>query len=272
MLIDSHAHVNFNAYKNDSDEVIKRCLENGVWMINVGSEYKTSQRAVEFANKYSEGVYAAIGLHPIHLSYQEIDAVVDNNEKIEFKTATEEFDFEKYKELAQDKKVVAIGETGFDFYREAAPKEIQEKTLLAHIKLAEELDKPIIFHCREANDDLINLLDDWLKQGRKVKGVIHCFSGGLKEAEKYLDMGFYLGFNGIITFSRAYDEVVKNMPIERLIIETDCPYLTPEPFRGKRNEPLYVKYVAQKIADLRNINFDEVAEITVANTKKLFNL
>ena len=177
MLIDTHAHLNFNAYKEDSFEVLRRSLDNGVWMINVGSQYSTSKRAVEMAEKYENGVYAAIGLHPIHLE-------------------TEVFDYEKYKELAKSKKVVAIGEIGLDYKPEYASSEEKQKTVLSQqLKLAEAFSLPVIFHCRMSHDDLIKILSE---NGSRTGGVIHCFTGAWKQAEKYLGMGLCLAFNCII--------------------------------------------------------------------------
>jgi len=273
MLIDTHAHLNFFAYRDDGDEVVKRVLKDNIWMINVGSQYDTSRRAVEYAQKYSQGVLAAVGLHPIHLKKQEVDVSIDEYESVEFKAGAEKFDYERYKVLAQNPKVVAVGETGLDYYRNAESKLLQREVLLEQIALAREIGKPIIFHCREAHQDLLEVLKNWEFVGNKrLRGVIHSFSGRWSQAQQYLEMGFYLGFNGIITFARDYDRVVKEMPLERLLLETDCPYLTPIPFRGKRNEPAYVKYVAEKVAELRGISFEEVAEITTANARTLFNI
>jgi TatD DNase family protein len=281
MLIDTHAHVNFVAYKDDGDEVIKRALENNVWLINVGSQYDTSRRAVAYAQKYEQGVYAAIALHPFHLKEKKITAQPDPNEQIEFQTQEEKFDYEKYRKLALsggEGKVVAIGETGLDYYHldedeEENQKVLQKEAFLEHLRLAEELGKPVIIHCREAHNDLLGILKDYTAgKGKKLQGTVHSFSGRWSQAEQYLAMGFYLSFNGIITFARDYDKVIERMPAERLLIETDCPYLAPVPFRGKRNEPSYVKYIAEKIAELRGISFEEVAKITTKNAKTLFKL
>lgn len=273
MLIDTHAHINFNAFKDNGEEAVKRALAEDIWIINVGSERKTSQRAVEYAQKYKEGVFAAVGLHPGSLRAQEIETKVDEKETVNFKMEAEEFDYEFYKNLAQQDKVVAIGEIGLDYYRNVARPELQKEALLEQLGLAECLNKPVMLHCREAHDDLLKILKTWTMVGNKPpRGVIHSFSGRWSQAEQYLAMGFYLGFNGIITFARDYDRVVKEMPLERLLLETDCPYLTPEPFRGKRNEPSYVKYVAQKVAELRGISVEKVAEATTKNAKNLFKL
>ena len=253
MLIDTHAHLNFSAYKDDADEVIGRSLKNNFWMINVGSQYSTSKRAVEIAGKYERGVYAAVGLHPIHV-------------------CEEEFYYEEYKELAKSPKVVAIGEIGLDYKSEYVLfKEKQKKVLLRQLDLARELDLPVIFHCRMAHQDLLEVLNGQkTKNKEQLRGVIHCFTGTWEEAKKYLDMGFHLGFNGIV-FKLDMDEVIEKTPLEQMVVETDCPYLTPPPMAG-RNEPLYAKYVAEKIAKIKKKSYEEISEITAENAKKLFNL
>lgn len=257
MIIDTHAHLNFNTYKEDSLKVLQRSLDNGVWMINVGSQYSTSKRAAGMAQNYKQGVYAAVGLHPIHLE-------------------TESFDYEKYKELAKSEKVVAIGEVGLDYKPEyALSKEKQKGVLFQQLKLAEELDLPVILHCRMAHDDLIKILSE---NSFRSSGVIHCFTGTWKQAEKYLSMGLYLGFNGII-FKLNLDEIIKKTPLDRILLETDCPYLTP-PLPAEalakagpppyRNEPMFVKYVAERIAKIKNLAPEEIVKITTENAKKLF--
>jgi len=274
MIIDTHAHLNFNAYKNDVDEVIKRSLENNILMINVGSQYSTSKRAVEIAERYERGVYAAIGLHPIHLA-EGIFKVKLDQEEIAFQTKNEEFNYEKYKELAKSKKVVAIGEIGLDYYYRPKTKikleefkNKQKEVFLKQLELAKEINLPVIFHCRAAHNDLITTLQQY--NNRTIRGVIHCFTGNWQEAETYLTMGFYLGFNGII-FKLNLDEVIEKTPLDKILVETDCPYLTPPPAEG-RNEPLYVKYIAEKIAKIKKINYKEISEITTKNAKKLFNI
>ncbi len=276
-LIDTHAHLNFNAYRDDVNMVIKRSLDNQVWMINVGSQYGTSKRAVEIAKKYPEGVYAAVGLHPIHLSNGIFKTKIDK-EEIEFETREEEFNYQKYKELAQSKKVVAIGEIGLDYYyRPKTKKKLEEfrnrqrEIFLKQLGLAVDLNLPVIFHCRMAHDDLIETLNKQrTTNNEQLKGVVHCFTGNWEQAGQYLDMGFYLGFNGII-FKLNLDEIIKKTPLEKILIETDCPYLTPPPMTG-RNEPIYVKYVAEKIAQIKNLSFEEIAKITTENAKKLFRI
>ena len=287
MLIDTHAHINFNAFCEDGDEVIRRSLDNNIWMINVGSQYTSSKRAVEIAEKYSEGVYAAIGLHPIHLT-EGIFKVKLDTEEIAFQTKDEGFEYEKYKELAKSKKVVAIGEIGFDYWYKPKTKvklnqfkEKQRTVLCQQLELAEELNLPIILHCRVGHGDLINELNTRYKiQNTKIRGVIHCYTGSREDTEQYLNMGFYIGFNGLI-FKLDSDEIIKQIPMEKILIETDCPYLTP-PLpaealakagpKNNRNEPLYIKYVAEKIAKIKNISYEEILRITTKNAKELFKI
>ncbi len=269
MLIDTHAHLNFSAYKNDVDEVIKRALKNNIWMINVGSQYATSKKAVEIVEKYPEAVYAAVGLHPIH--------------------AQEKFNYKEYRKLAEFKKIVAIGEIGLDYKVEYFSfKERQKQVFLEQIDLAKELNLPIIFHCRMAHNDLIEILKSQIQkpnpteQGKvedeeksqrssKLQGVVHCFTGTWEQAKQYLEMGFYLGFNGII-FKLDLDQVIKKTPMDKILLETDCPYLSPPRFSGQRNEPFYIKYIAEKIAEIKDISYQEVANITTQNAKELFDL
>ncbi len=255
MLVDTHSHLNFKTFDQERDEVIIRALKGGVFMINVGSSYETSKLAIKIAEKYEKGVYAAIALHPIHLK-------------------DEKFDYKKYKELAKSsKKVVAIGEAGLDAMY---PNPKQEEVFLEHLKLAHELDLPVILHCRKAHSDLIKVLkseiqDPHSKQKQEIRGVVHCFTGKWSEAKQYLEMGFYLGFNGII-FKHNVEESIKKVPLDRILIETDCPYLTPPMAGVERNEPLFVKYVAEKITELRGEPLEKIQEATTQNAKKLFIL
>ena len=260
-LIDTHAHLNFSAYKDDADKVIRRSLDNDVWLINAGSQYSTSKRAVEIVERYEKGVYAAVGLHPIYASEQS-EGLRREHGSLRIQDG---FQYKKYKELAESKKVVAIGEIGLDYKSEyVAFKQEQKEVFLEQLDLARELDLPIIFHCRMAHQDLLKIIDSGLK------GVIHCFTGTWAEAQKYIDMGFSLGFNGII-FRLNLDEIIKKTPLERILIETDCPFLTPSPKEG-RNEPLYVKYVAEKIAKIKGLSYKEISRITTENARKLFKI
>lgn len=278
MFIDTHAHVNFNSYRDDSDEVIRRSLDNEVWMINIGSQYSTSKRAVEMAERYEKGVFAAVGLHPLHLETGLVK-IKDDREEIQFPTIEERFDYEQYKKLAQSLRVVAIGEIGLDYYwkpktksKLALFKEKQMDVLFQQMDLAKELGLPVLFHCRTAHDDLLKVLEHKFSDTNyKLNGTIHCFTGTWEQAQKYMDMGFYLSFNGII-FKMNLDEVIEKTPIERILLETDCPYLVPPEAPSKRNEPIYVKYVAEKIAKIKNVSYEKVAEITTQNAKKLFKI
>lgn len=274
MLVDTHAHLNFSAFKDDADEAVKRALKENIWVINVGSQYSTSERAVLMAEKYSQGVYAAVGIHPIHLSELIFKDKVDKDEEVEFHPSVEEFDEEKYLELAKSKKVVAVGEIGLDYFHNSENKEKQKEVFSVQIDMAQKLDLPIIIHCRKAHDDVIEILRNKKKLfGEKLRGVVHCFSGRFAQAKIYTEeLGFYLGFNGIITFDRSYDKVVREIELKYILIETDCPYLTPIPFRGKRNEPLYVEYVAEKIAEIGEISYDVVREETTLNARQLFSI
>ncbi len=270
MLIDTHAHINFRDYKEDGGEIIKQTLENNVWLINVGAEFKTSKRAVKYSQQYPKGVFAAVGLHPSHLRDQVIKEM-----DIEFESKAEEFDEQKYRELAREPKVVAIGETGLDYHRimtnELGIMERQKEVFKKQIELAIDLKLPLIIHCRNAHKDVLNILKTE-KLKAKLNGVIHSFSGNYKQARQYREIGFKIAFNGIITFSRDYDKVILDTPLEDILLETDCPYLTPVPYRGKRNEPLYIIEVAKKLAEIKGVSLDEVAEQTTKNAKEIFCL
>jgi len=282
MLIDTHAHLNFNAYKKDAEKVIKRTLANDIWVINVGTQYDTSKKSVEIAEEYEKGIYAAVGLHPLHLNAGLVKMKIDK-EEIAFNSREESFDFEKYKKLvlsAPAGKVVAIGETGLDYYWKPKTKgklelfkEKQKEELAKQLKLAQEFNLPVIFHCRMAHQDLIDFLSN-NSDIRPKKAVAHGFVGTLEELQKYLDLGFYIGFNGIIFKNIEginFREIIKQTPLDKILIETDCPYLTPPQVEG-RNEPLYIKYVVEEIAKIKNINYEKITRITTENAKELFNI
>lgn len=281
MLIDTHAHINFRDFKDDADEVIQRSLQNNIWIILVGSEYKTSKRAVNYADKYKQGVYSTVGLHPIHLE----DAIIeDQNSGYCFTTHAEKFLINNYKQLAQSEKVVAIGEIGLDYYHIDLNKDIlkikkkQQDIFIQQLKLAIDLNLPVIIHCRESHNDVLAILQDFKEKyhniltNSKPWGVIHCFSGNEDSAKKYFELGLAISFTGLITFNAQWDDLISNMSLDRLMIETDCPYMTPKPHRGERNEPIFVKYIAQKIAQLRKLSIEEISKITTDNAKKFFNL
>jgi TatD DNase family protein len=279
MLIDTHCHVNFSAYKDDSQEVITRCLEKDIWLINIGSQLSTSLRAVEIAETYEQGVYAVVGLHPIHLYNIEVD---ESEQDIHFVSRSEIFDLVAYEKLLQSKKVVGIGEMGIDYFHlpvgenPETVKQKQKTVFLEGIHLAQKYNLPYIVHTRpskgtyDAYTDVIAII----KEAKYFKGVVHCYGGSLEQAKQILDMGLFISFTGIITFKNAKDLqfIVKELPLEKILIETDSPYLTPEPFRGKRNEPMYVQYVAQRIAELKGVSYDTVANTTTQTAKNLFKL
>jgi TatD DNase family protein len=275
--IDIHSHVNFKAFDEDRDEVINRALEGNTWVINVGTQIDTSRKAVEMANRYKEGVYAIIGLHPIHTgaSYHDEKELGEGGK--EFTSRGENFDEEAYRELLKDPKVVGIGECGLDYFRCTEESiEKQKKAFIEQIKLANEFDKPLMLHIRTNPDGgIYNAYQDALeilKTHAKVKGDVHFFAGTWEDAKGYLDFGFTLSFTGVITFARSYDEVIRNTPLDMIMSETDSPYVTPAPYRGKRNEPLYVSEVVKKIAEIKGLPPEEVAQTIIANAKRIFNL
>ncbi|MBI2459219.1 MAG: TatD family hydrolase [Parcubacteria group bacterium] len=279
MLIDTHAHVNFSAFKNDGDEVIRRSLAADTWMILVGAEAKTSKRALEYANKYEKGVYAAVGLHPMHTHEQEA-----RGEDYNFTTREEEFSYDVYEKLAQFKKVVAVGEIGLDYYHldakfdAAIARQKQKEVFSRQLELAENLRLPIIIHCRQAHDDMLEILKKFRNEYKdarskdKAWGVMHCFSGDEELAWQYFSLGLSISFTGLITFSAQWDDLIRRLPNDKFMLETDCPYMTPEPFRGQRNEPVLVKKVAERIAAIKNLSLERIAELSTVNARKLFNI
>ncbi|MBD3208098.1 MAG: YchF/TatD family DNA exonuclease [Candidatus Nealsonbacteria bacterium] len=288
MYIDTHAHLNFKPYNRDREEVIKRCLDNGIWVVNVGSNLETSRGAVEISSQYPEGMYAAVGLHPINLDTGLVRKQKDDLEDTHYE---KEFDFEYYEKLATSQGVVAIGEVGLDYYwkpktkkKRAAFKQKQKYLLGQELSLAKKLNLPVIFHCRMAHPDLIQFLKVH-SELKPEKAVAHSFVGSEEELQSYLDLGFYIGFNGIIFKNIQgidFEGVIRKTLLERLLIETDAPYLLPplpegeRPKVGKRvtarNEPLFVKYVAKKIAEIKKISIEEIAEITTKNARSLFSI
>lgn len=255
-FIDVHAHVQFAAYVDDMDAVIKRSLDNEVWLVNVGTQRNTSAKAVEVAKKYKEGVYATIGIHPIHAEKSYHD------------------DYEYYKKLGGNAQVLAIGECGLDYYRlNEETKKKQEEVFRAQIDLASDLKKPLMVHCRNAFPDLINILRaNKSKLMRNYPGIAHFFTGTIEDAKALMELGFYFSFGGVTTFTRDYDEVLKAVTLERILLETDAPYVSPVPFRGKRNEPAYISYTAQAIAKVFGLAPHIVAEKTTESAKKVLGI
>ncbi|WP_027415757.1 TatD family hydrolase [Aneurinibacillus terranovensis] len=255
MLFDTHAHLNDEKFNEDRQDVIARARENGVSLIcNIGYNRETITTSLELTRQY-DFIYTAIGWHP-----QDAKTMTDDDLAWIEKLASEE------------KKVVAIGEIGLDYYWDTSPKDVQHDVFRKQIRLAKKLKLPIIIHDREAHQDIINILRE--EEAEEVGGIMHCFSGSPEMATECINMNFYISLGGPVTFKNAKKpkEVAEHVPLDRLLIETDCPYLTPEPYRGKRNESGYVRYVAEKIAGLKNISFEKIAEITTENAKKLFQI
>lgn len=254
MLIDSHAHLDDKRFDKDRDEIIKNLKNNDVSIvINPGADLASSIKAVDLAQEY-ENIYAAVGIHPHDAKTMDDDTI------------------EVLKSLLKKDKVIAVGEIGLDYHYDFSPRDIQRKWFREQIKLAKEFNLPIIVHDREAHKDVYDILKE--EQDGTLRGVLHCFSGSVEMAKEYIKMGFYISFAGPVTFKNAKTpkETVKSIDINRILIETDSPYLTPHPHRGKRNEPLYVRYVAAMIAELKGLTIEEVARITAENTKRLFGI
>ncbi|MFE4353397.1 TatD family hydrolase [Peribacillus butanolivorans] len=254
MLFDTHVHVNAEQFNEDLEDVIERAQEAGVNnMVVVGFDRPTITRAMELIETY-EFMYAAVGWHPV-------DAI----------DMTEE-DLKWIEELSSHPKVVAIGEMGLDYHWDKSPKAIQMEVFRKQIQLAKKVCLPIIIHNREATADIVNILKE--EEASEVGGIMHCFSGSAETAMECIDMNFYISLGGPVTFKNAKKpkEVAAAVPLDRLLIETDCPYLAPHPYRGKRNEPSYVKLVAEQIAEIKQLSVEEVSKATTDNAKKLFGI
>jgi TatD DNase family protein len=254
MLIDSHAHLEMPDFKKDLEAVIQRAKGSGVeYIFTVGTEKKDWKRAVEIADSHPS-IYAILGVHP------------HNAKEIDDQT------YPTLRGLCRNGKVRAYGEIGLDFFRNLSPRDIQLKRFREQIGLAKELDLPIVIHDREAHRETLEILKS--ERAEESGGIIHCFSGDYEMAKACLDMGFYISIPGSITFKKAEGsrEIVERIPLESLLVETDAPFLTPEPFRGKRNEPSYVRYTAQKVAEIKKVSFEKVAEITTENALRVYRL
>ncbi|AKP75084.1 MULTISPECIES: TatD family hydrolase [Priestia] len=254
MLFDTHVHLNAEQYEDDLQEVINRALEKGVQnMVVVGFDEPTIKKAIQIAETY-DFIYASVGWHPV-------DAIDMTDEHLAW-----------IEELAQHPKVVALGEMGLDYHWDKSPKEVQKDVFRRQIRLARKVNLPIIIHNRDATEDVVTILKE--EHVEEVGGIMHCFTGSIEVAKQCMDMNMYISFGGPVTFKNAKKpkEVAAELPLDKLLIETDCPYLTPHPFRGKRNEPGYVSYVAEQIAELKGITYEELADITTANAKKLFGI
>lgn len=280
--IDIHAHVNFDAYDIDRSDVLKRARDAGVWMINVGTHFETSKQVVELAEKEQGGVYAIIGLHPIHTSPLSVTHA-DPNEStspIKIYETGEIFNKEAYRELLKSPRVVGIGECGLDFFR--LPEHVQlagdvierqKKAFREQIELAIEFDKPIMIHARESYKEILEIIDEYLSTSSgRLRGNAHFFAGSVEEANAFLERGFTLSFTGVITFAKQYRELIQMTPLDKIMAETDCPYVTPVPYRGTRNEPMHVREVVRKIADIKGLELDVVKKALVDNAFSMFRL
>ncbi|WP_282142419.1 TatD family hydrolase [Cytobacillus oceanisediminis] len=254
MFFDTHAHLNAEQYNEDLQEVIDRALDEGISnIVVVGFDRPTIEKAMELTEKY-DFIYASVGWHPVDA----IDMTEDDLQWIE--------------ELSSHPKVVALGEMGLDYYWDKSPKDIQQEVFRKQIRLAKKVKLPIVIHNRDATADIVEILKE--EGAGEVGGIMHCFSGSPEIAKECVDMNFFISLGGPVTFKNAKKpkEVADVIPLEKLLIETDCPYLTPHPFRGKRNEPSYVKLVAEQIAQIKGLSVEEVAQATTENAKKLFGI
>ena len=252
MLFDTHAHMNDPAFDSDREEMILGLKEKGVESVmNVGCCLESSGDCIKLSEQYPF-VYASVGTHP--------DSADEVNEEV----------LEQYRRMAQHPKVMAIGEIGLDYYYETIPRQVQQKAFRMQLALAKELDMPVIVHERNAHDDGMRIV----KEFKGVTGVFHCYSGSAEMARQLVDMGWYIGFTGVLTFKNARKavETAERIPLERIVLETDCPFMAPEPFRGKRNDPGYMYRMAERLAQIRGISVEKVHEVTMENAKRLYRI
>lgn len=276
-FVDIHSHVQFNVFKDDFDDVVNRSLEANTWMINVGTNLKTSKDAIALSEKYSEGVYSIVGLHPVHSNTSFHDTEELGEEAKPFTSKGEDFNVEEFEKLISHPKVVGVGECGLDFFRIEGDREVyvqrQITAFEAQIELAVKYDKPIMIHCRDAYLEVLEILRNKKEvHGDRLRGNFHFFVGDTETAQQILDLGFNFSFTGVITFAKQYEELVKMAPLERIFSETDCPYVAPVPHRGSRNEPLYVSEVVKKIAEIKGLDVEVVKSQLVANAVDFFKL
>jgi TatD DNase family protein len=254
MLTDTHMHLDAEHFNEDREEVIARALENGITrMVNIGFNGETIPSTIALAEAY-DCIHAVVGWHPvdaIHMKPEDLDWI---------------------EQLCSHPKVVAIGEIGLDYYWDTSPKDIQQRVFRKQIQLARKMGKPIVIHNRDAHQDILHILKE--EKAAEVGGIMHCFSGSWETAKQCLDMNFHISFGGPVTFKNAKQpkEVLAQVPLDKLLLETDSPYLTPHPFRGKRNEPSYVRLVAEAAAEIHGMSVEEIARITTDNAVRLLGL
>lgn len=253
MIIDTHAHYDDKQFDTDRKEVLEAMESEGVGIIvNASAKYSSCRQVIDLAEEYPF-VYAMVGVHP--------DEVGELNEET----------FEELRRLAREPKVVAIGEIGLDYYWDEEPRTVQKQWFIRQLELARELDLPVNIHSREASEDTFQIMKE---HAAGLTGSIHCFSGSKELALEYVKRGFYIGVGGVVTFKngKKLKQVVEAIPLESIVLETDCPYLAPEPFRGKRNQSSYIRYVAEEIAQLKGVTYEEVIAQTEENARKLYRL
>lgn len=256
-LIDSHVHLNFKEFREDMEQVIDRSQQNNVAiMVNIGVDLKTSEESINLAERY-QNIYATVGVHPHSASeFSDIQS--------------------KIKQLASHNKVVAVGEIGLDYFRNLSAHEDQISAFKEQLGIALHLKKPVVLHCRDAYTEVIQILkSDYISNlSGRLPGVVHSFTAGSAFAKEFLEMGFYIGLNNIITYPRSTSliEAIKNIPLNRIVLETDCPYLPPQQIRGERCEPMHVNEVAKKLAEIKGLSIKEVVEQTTINTTQVFGL
>ena len=250
-IIDTHTHIYDKQFENDFDDVMKRIENELEGIVSIGFDLESSLKSVELANRYSF-VNAVIGVHPVDI-----------------KKCNDEVEKELERLALTEKKVVAIGEIGLDYHWMEDPKDVQIAGFRKQMEFAERVKKPVVIHTREALQDTLDVLKDY----KNVGGILHCYPGSLEAAKPFLDR-YYLGIGGTLTFknNKKTKELVKELPLEKIVLETDCPYLTPVPFRGKRNEPVYTKYVAEEVARIKEISVEQVIKVTTENAKKIYGM
>lgn len=281
MLIDTHAHLQFYSFHSDREEVIRRTLKAGISFIMPGTQIDTSADAVKLAEKLdSSNVYASIGLHPIHVNKDRVDEDEVGPLK-KFETRGEEFNHAEYEKLIKSDKVIAVGEIGLDYWRKpkttARKQEFikrQKDAFIAQLDLSLEYKKPLILHCRVAHDDMIDILQQHpILRAVQPPGIVHSFTGNIEQLNKFLKMGFYIGVNGLVFKLPFVEEAVKATPLERIVLETDAPYLLPPQVKDtNRNEPIFIKHTAQRIAEIKEVSFKKVEMQTTENARNIFKV
>lgn len=272
--IDTHTHVNLSAFDADREEVIARALDAGVSMVNIGTKFSTSQKAVDIAEEHDH-CYAVVGLHPVQtvVGFHDEDEIGEGGKP--FVSKGEIFDTDVYRTLAQNPKVIAIGECGLDYFHTTPESEkAQREAFVSQIHLANELQKPLMLHIRNGKDGRNAYKDvaEILKSEAKVRGNAHFFAGTIDDARLFLDMGYSVSFTGVVTFTNNYDEVVRFVPEDMIHAETDAPYVAPVPHRGQRNEPAYVIEVAKRLAEIRDVDLNTFEQVLLQNFKRLYSL